>query len=318
MASFEEINYSIRPNKNVERKLIFEALQGLKPNFDIEKYRYVGLGSVWFVDFVLAHKLLFIDDLISIEKPHYERRVNFNKPYRCIRVEPGDTTQVLPELKLKEKRTIIWLDYDSGLEGPMLGDLDIVCEQVQSGSIVLVTSNAHRNILFAKDEGGSELSKEASLRRFAGDLVPTSLPTEAFQKGNFPKLLASMLFDHLMRATRKTGRKERFIPMFSFFYKDNAPMITVGGMIANEQDAAALEGCDLSKKFDYMAGETQRTINVPPLTIKEKIALDRLLPSLEAPTEVEISDLGFTLKQQQVADYHRFYKHYPTYGEVQY
>lgn len=317
MASFEEINYSIRPNKNVERKLIFEALQGLKPSFDIEKYRYVGLGSVWFVDFVLAHKLLFIDDLISIEKPQYVKRVNFNKPFGCIRVEPGDTTQVLPELKLKDKRTIVWLDYDSGLEGPLLGDVEIVCEQVPSGSIVLVTSNAHRNILFAKDEDDNELSKEASLRRYAGDLVPTSLSAEAFQMGRFPKLLASMLFDHLRRATRKAGRKERFIPMFNFYYKDNVPMITVGGMIADEQDAAALASCELNRRFDYMAGEDQRIINVPPLTAREKMALDQLLPSVEPPTEADIDSLGFTLKQRQVSDYHRFYKHYPTYGEIQ-
>ena len=317
MASFEEINYSVRPNKNVERKLIFEALQALKPSFDIESYRYVGLGSVWFVDFILAHKLLFIEDLISIEKPQYEKRVNFNKPFKCIRVEPGDTTQVLPHLKLREKRTIVWLDYDSGLEGPLLKDLEIVCEQVPSGSIVLATSNAHRSILSAKDEEGNELSRAAALRLHAGDLIPASVPTEEFQTSRFPKYLASLLFDHLTRATRKSGRKERFTPMFNFYYKDNAPMLTVGGMITDERDAAALAACELSKKFDYVTGEEQRSINVPPLTFREKMALDQLLPSAGPPTEVEVGSLGFTLKPQQVADYHRFYRHYPTYGEIQ-
>jgi hypothetical protein len=47
------------------------------------------------------------------------------------------------------------------------------------------------------------------------------------------------------------------------------------------------------------------------------MALDQLLPSAEPPTEVEVGSLGFTLKPQQVSDYHRFYKHYPTYGEIQ-
>lgn len=316
MASFEEINYSIRPNKNVERKLIFEALQGLRQGFEIEKYRYVGLGSVWFVDFILAHKLLFIEDLVSIEKPQYERRVNFNKPFRCIKIEPGDTTQVLPDLKLKKKRTIIWLDYDTGLDGPLLRDSEIVCEQIPSGSIVVLTSNAHRNVLIAKDEDGNELSKEAALRRLADDLVPTPLPPESLQTSGFPKLLASMLFDHLTRATRKRGGKERFIPMFSFFYKDNAPMVTVGGMVADEDDAAALARCELERTFDYMAGENQRTINVPPLTYKEKMALDQLLPSADPPTNADIDRLGFSLKPQQVADYHRFYKQYPAFGEI--
>ena len=58
MPSFDAINYATRPNKNVERKLIFSSLRELDRSFDLSNHKYIGLGSVWFVDFVLAHKSL--------------------------------------------------------------------------------------------------------------------------------------------------------------------------------------------------------------------------------------------------------------------
>ena len=43
--SFESINYMLRPNKNVERKLIARSLLRIGQRFPIRDYRYVGFGS---------------------------------------------------------------------------------------------------------------------------------------------------------------------------------------------------------------------------------------------------------------------------------
>ncbi len=81
--SFKTINYSIRPNKNVERKLIIEFLSALEQKFHISNYRYIGFGSMWFTDFILMHKALQINDMISIEESKSnEKRAEFNKPFR--------------------------------------------------------------------------------------------------------------------------------------------------------------------------------------------------------------------------------------------
>ena len=99
-ASFDVVNYSLRPNKNIERKLIFESLRMMDNIFDFSSYRYVGMGSLWFVDFILAHKMLHINNMVSIEMPEYEKRVEFNKPYNCINIEPGDTTTCIANHRL--------------------------------------------------------------------------------------------------------------------------------------------------------------------------------------------------------------------------
>lgn len=45
MHSFEAINYALRPNKNVERKMILELLQALRTAFSLGSHQYVGFGS---------------------------------------------------------------------------------------------------------------------------------------------------------------------------------------------------------------------------------------------------------------------------------
>ena len=66
--SSDKINYLVRPAKQVERKLIIQALQCLGKNYDMPGYTYVGMGSRYFVDFQMVHKFLGIRDMISFEK----------------------------------------------------------------------------------------------------------------------------------------------------------------------------------------------------------------------------------------------------------
>jgi hypothetical protein len=102
MASFDSINFAIRPNKNIERKLIFEVLATISGSFDTASYRYIGLGSLWFQDFHPAHKLLGITDLFSIQHdPRFAARAHYNRPYTCVTVLEGQTSQVLPRLPLR-------------------------------------------------------------------------------------------------------------------------------------------------------------------------------------------------------------------------
>ena len=124
MASGNYVNFVIRPNKTVERKIVFDTLSYLAPVYNFASYRYIGFGALWFVDFVLAHKILSVEDMISIEKDEYvASRANFNKPYACVQVKHGDSEIVLPRLQLEEKQLLVWLDYDKSIDGPVFKDL---------------------------------------------------------------------------------------------------------------------------------------------------------------------------------------------------
>ena len=58
MPSFDVVNYSLRPNKSIQRTIVFEAVSILQGWLRLENLLYIGFGSIWFTDFQLAHKFL--------------------------------------------------------------------------------------------------------------------------------------------------------------------------------------------------------------------------------------------------------------------
>ncbi len=56
MASYEKFDYSTRPNKRTQRKMIFDALARYIGVFPRTSFHYVGFGSMWFADFLYAHR----------------------------------------------------------------------------------------------------------------------------------------------------------------------------------------------------------------------------------------------------------------------
>src|SRR3954471_24514148 len=126
-ASYREINYRLRPAKSVERKMIVDALRHLRGFGDLAQYRYVGFGSVFFVDFALMHRAFCICDMVSIERRRDdEKRFYFNKLFDCIEMQFGESNEVLAKLQW-DGRTIIWLDYDGSINSNVLSDVQQVC-----------------------------------------------------------------------------------------------------------------------------------------------------------------------------------------------
>ncbi|AIN57988.1 hypothetical protein O165_006655 [Pseudomonas soli] len=93
-------------------------------------------------------------------------------------------------------------------------------------------------------------------------------------------------------------------------------MITIGGMFVDERSEAKLNQNKCFANSEYI-GPALYPIQVPPLTHRERISLDALLPSSEKLKEDDVlKKLGFRLDQSQLDDYAKFYKLYPSYGEV--
>jgi hypothetical protein len=308
----DAVNFALRPNKNVERKLIVDSLHPLEESFAISKFRYIGFGSVWFADFLLIHRILGIRDMVSIEKECPDRAA-FNAPYGCIRVEPGESTEVLPLLDLEQSRSLVWLDYDAGFDAGVLDDVPHCCDRLPSGSILMVTVNAHKGSVPTHGTDGEEISPSDSYKHWAGGFAPNDLPARLFTNKNYPNLVTATLHRCFKHSVVESGRELEFIPMFSYFYQDNAPMVTYGGMIANTADKVLLEKRMGPREEDEMPS---RPIRVPPLTYKEKMHMDVLLPCEGLTADIVQTVLGFRLKDEQVASYCEYYKFYPVFGEA--
>ena len=105
--SFEKVNYLLRPRKQIERKIIIEILQELKPFLhEFNNYVYLGMGSIYYYDYILFHKFLNLDNLISIDDKITYKRFIFNKPYDFIKFENRKSTDFLSDYEWKNNSII--------------------------------------------------------------------------------------------------------------------------------------------------------------------------------------------------------------------
>ncbi|RPJ70429.1 MAG: hypothetical protein EHM20_15470, partial [Alphaproteobacteria bacterium] len=139
MPSFERIDYSLRPAKQVERKLIVETLQKLsKASYFICDYTYLGFGSIYYSDFLLFHKYLHIDDMICVEDKDVPNRMKFNKPFDFIKLHMKKFNDVIPLLDRKLKY-MVWLDYDYSVHEDVFSDIQSLIHILVPGSIIIIT-----------------------------------------------------------------------------------------------------------------------------------------------------------------------------------
>src|SRR5215467_3649289 len=135
-----KVQYDLRPAKQVERRMLMDAFQRLaESGFQIRDYQYTGFGSVYFVDFILFHKIFGLQRLLSLEhEAVLESRVRFNKPFSCVDVRMQPAAVAIPNLS-RDLKHILWLDYDGILRRDFLSDIKAALSILPAGSILLVT-----------------------------------------------------------------------------------------------------------------------------------------------------------------------------------
>lgn len=300
----------LRPNKNIERKLMVASLQSMQPNFLFREYRYIGLGSMWFTDFVLMHKVIGIDDMFTIEREKSRaKRVEFNKPFACITPKMEDAATALGEV-LPGKKTITWLDYDGALKGALSGDLEIAAGAMEPGSVIFVSVNAKSEQLVGNKRGDDELSPID----FLSDIVGSNMTANEHRltRNDFPELVREILHDTLKSAALSLRPGCLYMPLWSFAYADDAEMVTVGGMLVDDEHGQQLQAAIDAGILHSTPDELLR-IEAPILTDKEKRSLDKLLPSAD---NLDAKNLDFELRPSEISAYQAFYLHYPTFNET--
>ena len=341
--SFERIDYQLRYNKHIERKLVFDVLVRAMPLVGFEQHRYLGFGSMWFSDFRLAHRVLGLGEMISMERKEYEDRANFNRPYRCITVKGEDSTEFLRTVEWNSP-FISWLDYDGCLELSVVEDLGLFLDGCPANSIVLVSVNSGRANYRPKAAAARDVGKRISTALGqveallgAGVVPPRFEPAPPVsgaahgdvREAEFAEFLAEALLAFMTHRVAKGGRKfgetvdgkaipMRFLPLFNFCHKDGAEMVTVGGVVCSGQDEDNPWCNDLALGVERNADRLpkHRRLDLVPLTLKEKLTLDSCLPHAEVDFMTEAKQKGIGLDDAELLKYRRYYSHFPVFFEA--
>lgn len=312
MYAFDTMNYSLRPNKIIQRQMAFDGLELLKRHLPLGNAVYIGFGSVWFADFILAHKRLGISEMISIERdPILAARARFNAPFRTVRVEEGDSTTILTELKDRAEDMlrpwIVWLDYTSSLTPEIMIDVDLLADYAPPGSVMLMTMNAK-----AENIGKGLEGRRDGLQRLLGDVVSEDVDLQTLTSKRMQRTLGEYISSYIEARCRTFARSGGFVPAFQMPYRDGVEMITVGGIFptpeTRDQTVALVSGLE-------WPGFPGTSIETPPLTPKEICALQTLLPD-PAVVRRHVLGLGFDLEDDKLEVYCAHYRRYPSFFQV--
>lgn len=312
MSSFNSINYSLRPNKQIERGLAFDGVRRLRGAMNIVDQVYVGFGSVWFSDFRMAHRLLGIADMRSFEKNDIGyARARFNLPYRTVELLHELSSNGLPiihaDARINARPWLVWLDYDGALSAEMIDDMRFVIEKAPTNSIFLVTFSATVNSY------GKLRQRPAYLRRVLGDIVPEELPEEGCGPDTLAETLADLALPFMKGVASDVARPGGFEPAFRMIYTDTATMVTVGGVLPAPGAVAGVR--ETLRNADWPCLVDMR-IEAPHLTLKETAALQTKLPATRSLTRAQVQRLGFDLEDAQIVSFQKFYRFYPSFAEI--
>ncbi|OEF49178.1 hypothetical protein A1OW_13440 [Enterovibrio norvegicus] len=322
MNSSRKINYSTRVSKNIERKMLRDLLSRFSSSFPMNNYTYVGFGSKYFTDYLMMHKYLHINNLVSIEgdtgnKAKYE----FNKPLSCIDMKYGMSHDVIPDLPLDKNKTIIWLDYDGLLTEGCLSDIAELTGRLESGSIIFITYNsrplksAELKKEYSDIETGNERIK-THLRKVHGEsYIPHDLDIKGL--GNWDKY-SSLLRDIVINCISKRldiinrgeESKLKYKQLVNFNYKDGCEMSTLGfTFYRTEEEGNRLSLTNLDSFDFYRENNESYKIEVPSLTMKEIKALLEIMPNGKR------KEIEKVVPPSEVDQFSKIYKYLPIFAD---
>ena len=320
--SFRRIDYSVRPAKYAERRMLLDIFRRLAAFSPVETYRYVGFGSVWFSDFLLFHRSLGVRRMLSIEKSAASRdRFESNRPFN-FPIDFRASTAVLPELGYDD-RQFIWLDYDDPISPDMLRDAAAVASRARSGTVLAVSVQCHRTPEIAeadreRAQDDSAMSAEDRFRaRFQDYNVDPQITRADLGGWPFGQLSRNMLLESIQSAleTRRLVDEDDTLlheVVCSFEYEDGAKMTTLVVVFYSNDEQHQLAACKF-QDLDFLDG-TQEAIYIPTpkLTVREFRQLEMQLP-LAPETQL---DIGF-IPPGEASGFARMYRYFPNFAVIE-
>jgi hypothetical protein len=306
--SYKKVFYDLRPAKQIERRMLIDSFHVLSEGgFRIRDYHYLGMGSIYFVDFIMLHKYFGIRRFTSAEiDTSIPKRLVFNAPFDCVRVENTDIGTQVGSLD-RDLKHIVWLDYDSTMAPFILQDTQLAASTLPPGSFLLVTVDVE-----PPDDSEDPAQWKKYFEGHAGAYLEHGWGVEDYARSNLPNVNATIIYKALISGLAHRAAVD-YSPLWKFRYADGHDMITVGGMIGTETDRRKLNGCAFGDQpfVRRSLEDAFYEIRVPRLTRRERLLLDTRMPAKKGWTPKE-----FEIDADDVAAYSEIYRYFPMYGEM--
>ena len=326
--SGQKINYSVRPGKSIERKMIKEILSRLFIFDDLSKYQYIGFGSKYFTDFILFHKSLNFKKMISLEKDSDDsERYNFNKPFQCIEIFFESSSDWIDTKSEINEPTIVWFDYDQIFSKFMIDDCRQLARILPSGSLFAISFNYTVPKLEFLKKNIEDLTIDNYQKwfeyLFGNTLINPNMDTRGLDdKFKYLQRIIPILITSLEKVITErnlliseSDSHLKLQPTFSFTYRDGAPMATFGWMILNSKDQQNFNLMRLNE-FEFYQPDMVNPYDIDPasLTMREISYLREIVSTSFDPDDTSVTKY---FKAEEIESFRKLYKYFPAFTEIE-
>jgi hypothetical protein len=322
------IPYHLRQNKAIDRYAFIELLSIIDRYCSIDKYTYIGFGGHSLEDFKYIHSRFAITNMTSIEQDEeVHKRQKFNQPYNCINYLLKSSDDFIDEFQA-DQETIIWLDYTSPSKiRSQLEEVQSIVSKLAPLDIVKITLNAHASAYHEAPKGQgitNEIIQQGrfdKIKNILGELFPIAdITLDMMTEKRFTEALCLILKSAIESSLH--GSSHIFQPLTLFSYADGHKMLTVTGIVLeNDKIEDFLEKTNIRAwNLSNINWEKPQSINVPDLTIRERLYIDALLPHTEIE-EIQ-NKLGFLFHDEKdisiemLKTYVLFYRQSPYFSRI--
>lgn len=322
MASYDEIDYSLRCNKAIERYMLCDLARRLFRIAHLPAYRYVGFGATEFRDFIVVHRGIGIEDMHSIEKDDHEaERFEFNKPYGCIKMHFGKAADLVPQL-IQDRASIIWLDFDDSLNPEASRAIRAAVSVIQPRSLLMISLNCHFETPRGKESSAERADAMRAWvaemgKRIDGEVLRGNVNPDLWKGWNASKTLRGLV-EHCIAESllkRNIGLADAEVvglhQVAYFEYQDGVRMLTLCYFAIETSDPGSLQQCRFDElSFVKFESEAYR-IKAPAITLRERKMAESKLPDLDKASAASKRSASV------VQNLSRLYRYWPLYAEAE-
>ena len=311
--------YHLRENKAIDRFLLVEILEILKRHCDISDYTYYGFGGPFLEDCRIIHDRCPEIQIISIEKNvETFKRQKFHCFSKKLKLKNKDFATFLANFS-SSGQEIFWLDY-TDLKFRHFDEFMSILGKVSENSIVKITIRAEP---LSKALPPEECDKKwEDFQRKYDRILPASAQQVNIERLlPFIKLLQEMLKIAAQQALPPSG-ESIFQILNSSHYSDQTQMLSVTGIVCNKNKVPDIQKWFNKWAFKNLTWEDALKIDVPILSIKERLHLEKSLPTTKK-TGLSLSrSLGYKIDDsekkniEKMIQYEEFYQYYPYFARV--
>jgi len=323
--------YHLRPNKAIDRVLLLKVIDIMGRTYDLSKYTYFGLGGPFLDDIRLVGHEFPQLRFVSIERDlDTHKRQRFHCSTKRLRFVNSSVETYLKEEFPSDTLSIFWLDY-TDLSPSNLEEFGEVLELVGCPSIVKVTvraqfdrmvSSAAERVLTTDLVSTLKDGEIADFQNRFGHYIEPGLDEDQLEAPRFAFLVQSM-FEIVAQRTLPSVGSKVFQLVHSCRYADGrSQMLTLTGLVCDTSERIKIQRLYRKWRYANLDWQEPHHIDVPNLSLKETLLLEKHLPALNRTGKALQRCLGYMIDESQSASerklrqYQDFYQFYPFFAKI--